>query len=388
MIKWGWREAYKTLGVTDIPTSFRPGRGFLGTSGHDWEFQENKEWKKKILCGLASYYESYLSKNMDKGRRTVFLSFAGAGTGKSRLLQEFHGLVKRYLTSLVEYMNQSATASGVATAASTVAVPNGRVTSSSRASSSAPTTPVIEEKKMTAIYEDEKEASTCTTLSIDDYRKLLQRVTDACVFHVNFGNGTLYTMSEQMTPDQMVGTRMAYQLYGNSEWSAFYAKKKYTIDEALELLHRITKKIRKDQTVIILVDELTNLLGYEPYTGAATSQPTSTNNNKDESKGVPFDVKKTLLITEVMRSVTAHVNQSGELVITAMAGTVTSLSETYVEVSRQKREKLIPPILDPSSIINTSDSTIRALIEDMGGHGRALEQLLFVVCGIVCPFLL
>jgi hypothetical protein len=185
---------------------------------------------------------------------------------------------------------------------------------------------------------------------------LKKRIDHAIVFRLTFGNGTLWNASDEKgSAGKLIGNRMAHQLLNNSAitYSHFRDTNNYTIETSLLLLHQITKTPREEQTVILLVDELSIL----PHVSGAASS----------------------LMTDVMAAVTAYVNNAPEFIIAAMGGTVYTPVNEWLHTSRQLRVPLTPPCIDHTSIIKTVDPVIRLLADDMGGHGRALERLAEVV---------
>ena len=67
----------------------------LSTSGATWDYQQNDEMEKEVAERVQNHYQHWWEGRGDKQNHTLFLACSGVGTGKSRLLQELPGIVKR-----------------------------------------------------------------------------------------------------------------------------------------------------------------------------------------------------------------------------------------------------------------------------------------------------
>jgi hypothetical protein len=120
--------------------------------------------------------------------------------------------------------------------------------------------------------------------------------------------------------------------------------------EVLELLAKGEKiSDKKDMTVLILVDGIHAL----PHTNGATQS----------------------MMKQAIDSVVALVNAGPYFCIGVFAATSYTPLEQTLANSPQKRISLVLPLIDGHAIIPSGDPLVNIFIDDMGGHGRALEKL-------------
>lgn len=81
----------------------------------------------------------------------------------------------------------------------------------------------------------------------------------------------------------------------------------------------------------------------------------------------------------VIDSVAEVVNSAPFFCIAAIAGTFYSNAVDVLNSPPQWRIFLTPPAIDGSLVISSDDPLVLQLVEDMGGHGRALETLVEVL---------
>ena len=147
-----------------------------------------------------------------------------------------------------------------------------------------------------------------------------------------------------------IGNRMLFQLIGeNIAYSSFTEKYNVEPAEVLEKLAEGEKISPKDMAVFILVDGIHAL----PHQNGQTQS----------------------MMKQAIDSVVSLVNAGPYFCIGVFAATVyTSLEQTLAN-SSQNRILLVPPVIDGHIIIESDDPLVRIFIDDMGGHGRALEAL-------------
>jgi hypothetical protein len=174
----------------------------------------------------------------------------------------------------------------------------------------------------------------------------------AKVFKVSFENGTPVDVSaEGKDAGLLIGTRMMWQLVRTPElqWDEFWSRKQFRISDALCELERISGTPRRQQSVMLLVDGL-NRLGHT--LGA-----------------------KDTLFASALAQLAGLTNAGPEFAVVAAAATVHTPVDDLLGDSPQLRPMLEPPMLDGALLFPETDSALRVLIGDMGGHGRALEAL-------------
>jgi hypothetical protein len=74
---------------------WRPGHDLVGTPGKKWAYQSDPAWKDTLKTEIQNHFDQWRNGSFDKQSHPLFLCPSGAGTGKSRLLDEFPGLLRR-----------------------------------------------------------------------------------------------------------------------------------------------------------------------------------------------------------------------------------------------------------------------------------------------------
>ena len=145
---------------------------------------------------------------------------------------------------------------------------------------------------------------------------------------------------------------MLYQLIGKEiDFGYFAENKQNQMDPAkvLALLAKGENKSLKDMTIFILVDGIQEL----PH---IPKQPNS-------------------IMKRAIDSVSSLINAGSAFVIGVIAGTFYSTVADTFSFSAQLRISLPLQPIDGHKIIQNNDPLIQQFIDDMGGHGRALETL-------------
>ena len=267
-------EEYKWKGASNI----------CGGSGRNWEYQSSLELDAQIKSGLELHFDNTKMGLTYKTLHPVFLTFSGAGTGKSRLLDEFKCLAVNVTRSNEE---------------------------------------------------------------------LCVKLKDAYVFKVDLENGTSFGRFD--VPEHHIGSRMLYQM-SSKTWTDFMSTEAAKIDPVavLKILSRVEGKNLEDMTVMILVDGLHHL----------EHVPRSNNS----------------VLYNIMRYLSCMMNGSGDkgnpFIICCFAALVKTPVSEFLSASSQLHKQLALPIIDGKKIIDTKDDAVKdLLVDDMGGHGRALEVL-------------
>lgn len=212
---------------------------------------------------------------------------------------------------------------------------------------------------------DEMKGLLCRAATQSKNQALMDRMKSAYVFHVTFESGTSATGSllDRDNPDFDVSYRMLYQLAKDKhekEWPQFswelknnYSKLPQTIGKVIRIPAGL-KKIDnvKDMTVILCVDGLQKLVN---------------------------DGTKTCDFYRVLTSICSFLNSSKAFAVCVCSATVQKPIRQALADSPQKRVFLIPPPLRGDEVLATRTRIEKQLVDDMGGHGRALESLQHVL---------
>jgi hypothetical protein len=191
-------------------------------------------------------------------------------------------------------------------------------------------------------------------------RELVSRMKKAYEFRVTFENGTssLGPLLDEENPESDVSFRMLYQLAKDrTDWLLFahelkqsYRELPVTIGMVVDILAKLEQiDDVKDMTVILCVDGLQKL------------------ENEDRSKTCAF--------YRVLTSICLFLNSSRAFAVCVCSATVHKPLEEALADSTQKRWFLLPPSLRGHEILSTRTRMEAQLVDDMGGHGRALEAL-------------
>ncbi|CAI2189932.1 16769_t:CDS:2 [Funneliformis geosporum] len=201
-------------------------------------------------------------------------------------------------------------------------------------------------------------AITCLSAQEDD--ELLARIKEAWVFLVSYENG-FALRSDESHPYLAIGTRMLFQLL-REKMRLHEIIETYKPPDPLDVVSVIAKHHNRDLknvTVILVVDGMQQLM-----------------ENKDDGLKLNSQFYKTL--TSV-----ADLAFSGIFVIPVCTSTITGPIDGTLRYSPRKRIYLpVTSLQSPSyrqgdSLVPVfkNDEITNTLVEDCGGHGRALEVL-------------
>jgi len=209
---------------------------------------------------------------------------------------------------------------------------------------------------------DEMQVLLCLAAEQSKKEDLMQRMKNAYVFHVSFENGTSATGKQLLNPefpDFDISYRMLYQLSKErpgKDWTEFASELKTTYSNLPLSIGKVIKMLAnlknidnvKDMTVILCVDGLQKLVN-------------------DMSKNCDFYC--------VMTAVCRFLNSSQAFAVCVCSATVQKPVHEALLGSTQRRVFLLPPTLRGDVILSPRTRIEKQLVEDMGGHGRALEAL-------------
>lgn len=184
--------------------------------------------------------------------------------------------------------------------------------------------------------------------SVSGIDGLQQLVNNLFCFNVSFENGTADN-PEPFDPSKVIGTRMMYQLQAGFRWDQFRARYSFTITDAIMKLAALTSQEPSKMCVVLCIDGMQKL------------------DHRPKSRKSQF--------YKTMSAICSAVNAHHAFVIAICSATVYNAVSDVLSSSAQRRVSLIPPAVDPKPIIQSDDELIVLLASDMGGHGRALENL-------------
>ncbi|RHZ72723.1 hypothetical protein Glove_240g37 [Diversispora epigaea] len=198
-----------------------------------------------------------------------------------------------------------------------------------------------------------------TCLSAQEDMELLTRIKKAYVFLVSFENGTSILPKEN--PYLGIGTRMLFQLL-RDKMDFFDIERKYNSPNPLEVVSLVAKRYNqslKDVTVILVVDAMQQLM-----------------KSKDDGLKADSQFYETL-------SGIADLALKGTFLIPVCTSTISGQVENSLKHSPRNRVylpiiSLQPPYYhqgDKIAPVFNEDEVTNILVQDCGGHGRALEVL-------------
>ncbi len=207
---------------------------------------------------------------------------------------------------------------------------------------------------------DEMQNLLCAAAEQSKKKDLMQRMKNAYVFHVTFENGTSVTgpLINSKTPELDIIYRMVYQLSKErpgKDWKEFsqeldtsYSNLPLSIGKVIKMLADLKNINVKNMSVILCVDGLQKLFN---------------------------DGTTTCDFYRVLTEVCRFLNSSEAFAVCVCSATVRMPVHQALHDSPQQRVFLLPPTLNGDKILKQRTRIGKQLVEDMGGHGRALEAL-------------
>ena len=191
--------------------------------------------------------------------------------------------------------------------------------------------------------------------------ELVQRIDHAFVFHVTFTNGTYPDgrLINQQHPEYEISLRMLYQMLRKEyqEWLTFIDRVSdlcpsfhLGIETVIHLVAQLQKiKDLKDMTVIVCIDGLQMLIN---------------------------DGTTSCDLHRVLKSLCRFLNSSTAFSICVCASPLADPVKTVFSSSEQQLAYVVPPPMNGEFLLGPDSSDLeKQLVEDMGGHGCALEAL-------------
>ncbi|KAJ1554030.1 hypothetical protein HK096_005287 [Nowakowskiella sp. JEL0078] len=203
----------------------------------------------------------------------------------------------------------------------------------------------------------------------DTYLKelLLERLRKAFVFNLSFENGTSLNTSIETDPYTAIGNRMLYQLIGKGIGWMDFQKMKYTAspETIIDLLVKNHNLTTNTATFFVSVDGM----------------QTTLKNTQDGKNKESYFYNCLLSLTTMSR------RPDGPFIIFTLAATMSVPVSEFLSDSHGMRiflplATLIPPTRTKNGEIHKvfpKHRFLDMLVDDMGGHGRALEILEYTV---------
>jgi hypothetical protein len=189
------------------------------------------------------------------------------------------------------------------------------------------------------------------------HAELKSRFKNALVFNISFENGTKLDPLQEDSAESAISKRMLFQLnkYRGGWMEARRTYPDISPDHVLSKIAKHRKVQPKSLTVIIVIDGM---------------QAAIRNENDGRDKSSLFYSCMTVL---------NNFATSGPFVIACCTATLSRPFHVFVSSSHQKRVFLpISPLSPPQrqgKPVFANSNLVNMLINDMGGHGRALEAL-------------
>ena len=293
---------------------YRPPRLLVGTKGKNWAFQPHPELYETLATNVCKHYAHYKDNDIDKTYIPAYFYLGGAGTGKSRHASEFAFSVQQAIT---------------------LVGPKGKI-------------------------------------KRDDYHELAQRLRNPYVFHVSFENGTSWTPEEMSSPWNAIGTRMLHQLLGKP---IDVLSKRYDADpRAVFRLVAAAEKVDlyKDFTGILVVDGIQKaLMGYDD------------GKNRDSTfYGLLSLIGDLSLMSRDPSETEGGTIRAAPFIMTCVTATCFGPVQQILADSHRMRVYLPLHRLDAPTwketnlpVLDNNSLTTRLLVDDVGGHARAIELI-------------
>jgi len=201
------------------------------------------------------------------------------------------------------------------------------------------------------------------------YEELTKRLEDACVFHVSFENGTPLLDEERPDPWNAIGIRMLAQLLGQHVSDV---REQYVADPR-HIFRLVAKAKNQDY-----FDDFTGILVVDGIQGICK------NTDDEQNKASAFYqllVQISALSLRPQRSSEFGQQRTAPFILTCVTAkcygpihdflAYTSSRRIYLPLNQLKApvwKGTQKPVIEPSPFTNR-------LVEDVGGHGRAMELL-------------
>jgi len=203
------------------------------------------------------------------------------------------------------------------------------------------------------------------------YHELAQRLKKAFVFHVSFENGTPLTVEEMSNPWNAIGTRMLQQLLS---MPIDHIRKRYVADPAA--IFRLVAAAEN----VDLYDDFTGILVVDGIQ-RALREHSDGNEKTSVFYGLLNQISGLSLLSRGPSETKEGTLREAPFIMTCVTATCFGPVQGFLADTHRKRvylplNRLQPPTYknDKSPVFNDSPAT-RLLVNDVGGHARAIELI-------------
>jgi hypothetical protein len=316
--------------VKDIPKDkirYKRPRPLVKSSGKNWVFQPHPDLYKTLAPNVLEHYTQYKNGNVDKTYAPIYFYRGGAGTGKSRHGSEFASSVQEAIRLHAELH--------------------------------------------TELHTDDDHCDHCDLCNL--YNELSERLKKAFVFHVSFENGTSLTHEEKSDLMNAVGIRMLHQLLRGSRLNDL--RRTYIADpDAVFQLVATAENVDwcNDFTGILVVDGIQKANKWD--------------SDREDKQGVFYSFLSQIGDLSLM-SRDPPETEEGEMrqspfIMTCVTATYFGPAKQYLNDDiHRKRVYLplnrldVPTWKDSDDEVLNDDPGTRLLLDDVGGHARAIEVI-------------
>jgi hypothetical protein len=298
-------------------------RPLVKSSGRNWVFQPAPDLYERLASNVLEHYTQYKMGNIDKIYAPIYFYLGGAGTGKSRHGSEFASSVKEAIR--------------------------------------------LDHAKLHTDNDGCKHCDLCDLC--DFYNELLQRLENAFVFHVSFENGTSLTPEEMSNPMNAVGIRMLHQLLGGdiedirSEYVATPRNVFQLVAEAKNV------SLDNDFTGILVIDGIHNANKWD--------------SERQDKKSVFYSFLSQIgdLSLMLQDSPEEGITEQSPFIMTCVTATYFGPAHDFLAATHRKRVYLplhqldVPTSKETALKIFNDDPGTHLLVQDVGGHARAIEAI-------------
>ena len=187
----------------------------------------------------------------------------------------------------------------------------------------------------------------------DEDEELKTRLERAWVFHVSLENGTNLREEERHDPFKAIGTRMLLQLLPKEEYDEIIHN--YEAPDPMLVIRLVAKYHNRDlksASVILVIDGLQNIMD-------------------SGLRAHSFHTTLTCI---------GDLTTQGPFLLPCCTATISNAVNQALGPSSRRRillpvNPLEPPFIHQAPVFKTDDPLVKLLVNDCGGHGRALEIL-------------